>query len=166
MSNKTIYLKDYQPPAYVINRTDLNFELEAEVQKESDQGSVTDIVTIVKSRLEILRTDNAKAGNYSLRLHGQNLDLQSVQINGQSLTDSDYTLDDEGLTLHEVPWSFVLETEVWIKPEQNKALEGLYQSSGNFCTQCEAEGFRRITYYLDQPDICLLYTSPSPRDEQ
>ncbi len=157
MSNKTIYLKDYQPPAYVINRTDLNFELEAEVQKESDQGSVTDIVTIVKSRLEILRTDNAKAGNYSLRLHGQNLDLQSVQINGQSLTDSDYTLDDEGLTLHEVPWSFVLETEVWIKPEQNKALEGLYQSSGNFCTQCEAEGFRRITYYLDQPDIMSVF---------
>ena len=107
MSNKTIYLKDYQPPAYVINRTDLNFELEAEVQKESDQGSVTDIVTIVKSRLEILRTDNAKAGNYSLRLHGQNLDLQSVQINGQSLTDSDYTLDDEGLTLHEVPLSLI-----------------------------------------------------------
>ncbi len=157
MSNKTIYLKDYQPPAYVINRTDLNFELEAEVQKVSDQETVTDIVTIVKSRLEILRTDKAKAGDYSLRLHGQNLDLQSVRINGQPLTDSDYMLDDEGLTLHKVPWSFVLETEVWIKPEQNKALEGLYQSSGNFCTQCEAEGFRRITYYLDQPDIMSVF---------
>ncbi len=157
MSNKTIYLKDYQPPAYVINRTDLTFELEANVTVNGKR----DTVTIVKSRLEILRTDNApdkvKRGDHSLKLHGQSLDLKSLAIDGKTLEPSQWHADDEFLTIFEVPWSFILETEVWLKPEQNKALEGLYQSSGNFCTQCEAEGFRRITYYLDQPDIMSIF---------
>ncbi len=166
MSNKTIYLKDYQPPAYVINRTDLSFELETTVAV----GDKTDVVTIVKSRLEILRTDNAldkiKRGDYSLKLHGQALNLKAILLNGKVLETSKWQQDDEFLTLFEVPSSFILEIETWLKPEHNKALEGLYQSSGNFCTQCEAEGFRRITFYLDQPDIMSVFNTTIIADKQ
>lgn len=153
MSNKTIYLKDYQPPAYVINRTELSFELETTVT----EGDKTDTVTIVKSRLDISRTKYAKAGDNALKLQGHNLQLKSLILDGKSLSDKDFLLDDENLSIDDVPQSFILEIETWLKPEQNKALEGLYQSSGNFCTQCEAEGFRAITYYLDQPDIMSVF---------
>ena len=157
MSNDTtIYLKDYQPPAYVINRTDLCFELETSVINDNGQR---DIATIVKSRLEILRNDAAIHSDKVLRLHGQELQLKAVVLNGESLSEKDYQCDGELLTIPKVPYSFILEIETWLKPEENKALEGLYQSSGNFCTQCEAEGFRRITYYLDQPDVMSSFNT-------
>jgi aminopeptidase N len=160
--NNTIYLKDYQPPVYVINRTDLSFELEVPV---TDEQQAEDTVTIVRSRLEILRNQNNQQQDKALKLHGQNLQLKSVRINGVILNKSDYQVDDESLTIPEVPYSFILEIETWIKPEQNKALEGLYKSSGNFCTQCEAEGFRRITYYLDQPDVMSRFTTRISADK-
>ena len=166
-NNTTIYLKDYQPPAYVINRTDLTFELEVEVNElDADANEVKDIVTIVRSRLEILRNDDAIHSDKVLRLHGQNLELKAVLLNGQPLSENDYQRDDELLVIPKVPYSFILEVETWIKPEENKALEGLYKSSGNFCTQCEAEGFRRITYYLDQPDVMSSFTTTIIADKK
>ncbi|RKZ97411.1 MAG: aminopeptidase N, partial [Gammaproteobacteria bacterium] len=162
-NKKTIYLKDYQQPAYVINRTELSFELEMDVAlPESDQQ----IVTIVKSRLEILRNDQSECKDGVLRLDGQDLQLKSVLLNSQPLTEQDYQCTDEQLIIPNVPFSFVLEIETWIKPEQNKALEGLYQSSGNFCTQCEAQGFRRISYYLDQPDVMSSFTTAIVADKE
>jgi len=155
-NNTTVYLKDYQPPAYVINKTELSFELEVTV---TDDNGSNDIVTIVKSRLEILRNKNTEHSDDALKLLGQALDLKAISLNGQKLSEQDYRVQDEVLTVYKVPCSFVLEIETWTKPEQNKALEGLYQSSGNFCTQCEAEGFRRITYYLDQPDVMSSFTT-------
>jgi len=126
----------------------------------------TDTVTIVKSRLEISRNDQSQAIDEGLKLHGQGLDLKSVLLNGEPLTEQDYQCTDEFLIINDVPYSFVLEIETWLKPEENKALEGLYQSSGNFCTQCEAEGFRRITYYLDQPDVMSTFTTAILADKE
>ncbi|MCU7939759.1 MAG: aminopeptidase N [gamma proteobacterium symbiont of Bathyaustriella thionipta] len=162
-NKKTIYLNDYQQPAYVINRTELSFELETTVYPIAEAPQV---VTIVKSRLEILRNDQSECKDKVLRLDGQNLQLQSVLLNGQLLTEADYQCTDEQLIIPDVPFSFILEVETWIKPEENKALEGLYQSSGNFCTQCEAEGFRRITYYLDQPDVMSSFTTAIVADKE
>ncbi len=162
-NNTTIYLKDYQYPVYVINRTELSFELEMTVLNE--QGE-TETVTIVKSRLEILRNHKADCRDETLKLHGQGLALKSILLNGQPLSELDYQCTDEHLIIPEVPYSFILEIETWIKPEENKALEGLYQSSGNFCTQCEAEGFRRITYYLDQPDVMSTFTTAIIADKE
>ncbi|MCK5647342.1 MAG: aminopeptidase N [Gammaproteobacteria bacterium] len=166
-NNTTIYLKDYQYPVYVINRTELSFELETTAANDSSKKeSETETVTIVKSRLEILRNHKADCRDETLILNGQGLDLKSVLLNGQPLSELDYQCTDEHLIIPEVPYSFILEIETWIKPEENKALEGLYQSSGNFCTQCEAEGFRRITYYLDQPDVMSTFTTAIVADKE
>ncbi len=162
-NNSTIYLKDYQYPAYVINRTELSFELETTVLTADNESET---VTIVKSRLEVLRNHKADERDETLRLHGQGLLLKSVFLNGQPLSELDYQCTDELLIIPQVPYSFILEIETWLKPEENKALEGLYQSSGNFCTQCEAEGFRRITYYLDQPDVMSTFTTAIIADKE
>lgn len=164
ISNNTIYLKDYQLPVYLINKTDLVFELETmvnkELNKEVNEGTDSqEIVTIVTSRLEFIRNSDSDSDDQALKLHGQSLCLKSIVMDGKQLSEDDYDYDDEQLIIHKVPESFVLEIETWIKPEQNKALEGLYQSSGNFCTQCEAQGFRHITYYLDQPDVMSSFTT-------
>lgn len=158
-NNTTIYLKDYQPPVYLINTTELTFELETVVPSVQQGGAEQETVTIVKSRLEIVRNEASGSSAQVLKLHGQSLQLKAVVINGNRLSEQDYHCDDEQLTISDVPQAFVLEIETWLKPEQNKALEGLYQSSGNFCTQCEAEGFRRITYYLDQPDVMSSFST-------
>ncbi len=155
-NNTTIFLKDYQYPSYVINRTELSFELEVPVLDEQGEQKT---VTIVKSRLEILRNHKADFRDETLKLNGQGLELKSILLNGQPLCELDYQCTDEHLIIPDVPYSFILEVETWTQPEANKALEGLYQSSGNFCTQCEAEGFRRITFYLDQPDVMSTFTT-------
>ncbi|WP_259766409.1 aminopeptidase N, partial [Pseudomonas protegens] len=94
-----------------------------------------------------------------LVLDGQQLELLSVSLADQPLSANDYQLDDNHLTLHPTSASFTLDTSVKIHPESNTALEGLYKSSGMFCTQCEAEGFRKITYYLDRPDVMSKFTT-------
>lgn len=166
-NNTTIYLKDYQYPVYVINRAELSFELEMTVSNDSSKKeSETETVTIVKSRLEILRNHKADCRDETLILNGQDLELKSILLNDQPLSELDYQCTDEQLIIPQVPYSFILEIETWIKPEENKALEGLYQSSGNFCTQCEAEGFRRITYYLDQPDVMSTFTTAIVADKE
>ena len=162
--NTTIYLKDYQPPAYVINRTELSIELETTID---DLEAEPQTVTIVRSRIEIEHIEQAEyKTDKTLRLDGQNLQLQSVLLDGKALSEQEFQRTDEQLIIPDVPDSFVLEIETWLKPEENKALEGLYKSSGNFCTQCEAEGFRRITYYLDQPDVMSVFTTAIVADKE
>jgi len=89
-------------------------------------------------------------------LNGESMELLSIKLNG---TEPDYQLKDDGLSLIEPPENFVLEITNRIHPESNSDLNGLYQSSGNFCTQCEAHGFRKITYYLDRPDVLSVFTT-------
>ena len=90
---------------------------------------------------------------------GQQLELLGLRLDGVDLTPDRYEVDSERLTLFVVPERFELEVLTRIRPQDNTSLEGLYQSSGNFCTQCEAEGFRKITYFLDRPDVMAVYTT-------
>jgi aminopeptidase N len=137
-----IRLADYQPPAFLIDEVALDFALEPKA-------------TRVKARLTVRRNPE---GSGPLVLDGVRLKLISVAIDGEALREGAYELAAEHLTLKETPEAFVLETEVEIDPEGNKALEGLYMSGGRFCTQCEAEGFRKITYFPDRPDVLSRFT--------
>ncbi|CAO3452805.1 Membrane alanine aminopeptidase N (EC 3.4.11.2) [Azospirillum argentinense] len=150
---KAIRLQDYRPPAHLIDTVDLFFDLGEEV-------------TTVRAQLG-LRRNPARDGAAALplTLDGQRLELVSVALNGQPLGDADYTVTPDHLTVHSVPETFTLETVVRIKPQENTALEGLYKSSGNFCTQCEAEGFRKITYFADRPDVMARYTTTITADK-
>ncbi|MFB0699890.1 MULTISPECIES: aminopeptidase N [Pseudomonas] len=143
---KMIYLKDYQAPEYLIDETHLTFELFEDH-------------SLVHAQLVMRRNPARGAGLPPLVLDGQQLELLSVSLSDQALSASDYQLDDSHLTLHPTSASFTLDTSVRIHPESNTALEGLYKSSGMFCTQCEAEGFRKITYYLDRPDVMSKFTT-------
>lgn len=147
----TIYLSEYQQPDYWIEHVDLRFTLgEDETQVESN---------IQFSRRESVE-DNA-----SLILHGEELQLSEVRLNGVVLEKSEYDIDDKSLTIKQVPAEFVLSVDTIIKPQLNTSLEGLYQSSGNFCSQCEAEGFRKITYFLDRPDVMATYRTTIVADK-
>ena len=140
---ETIYLKDYQPHPYKIEKVDLTFELDPSA-------------TRVKSELKI---SARKFNGEPLRLVGENLKLESISIDGTALTTDEYVMNESGITISKTSASFTLVTEVTIAPDQNSALEGLYISSNNFCTQCEAEGFRKITYYIDRPDNMAVFTT-------
>lgn len=136
-------LADYKPSQFQIITTDLTFELE-------------DTKTLVTNKMFIQRIDGtAKV----LTLDGEKLELLSVSINTHSLDDSQYREEDNQLHINTNLDEFELTITTRIDPESNKALEGLYKSGGAFCTQCEAEGFRRITYYLDRPDIMATFTT-------
>jgi aminopeptidase N len=138
---KTIHLADYAPPSYAIKTVDLTFDLEPSA-------------TRVTSRLSMTRTaPEARA----LELNGEGLKLLKISVDGRELPASAYQRTKTGLILHGPPQSFILETEVEIDPQANKALEGLYVSQSVFCTQCEPEGFRHITYFLDRPDVMAVY---------
>ncbi|MDH5660644.1 MAG: aminopeptidase N [Gammaproteobacteria bacterium] len=141
---RTIFLKDYQPPVYLIDHVKLHFDLH-ETQ------------TVVTSTLRVSLNEEYKQADKSLVLDGQNLELLSIKIDAKSLTDKDYVCDDEALTIATLPEKCEIEIQTRINPEGNKALEGLYLSSGMFCTQCEAQGFRRITYFPDRPDVMSTY---------
>jgi aminopeptidase N len=137
----TIYLKDYAPYPFHIESIDLRFEL------EESRTRVT-----ARSRWQ-----RRAAG--PLRLDGQELQLNAVRLDGKPLTAGDYQVDADTLVIAQVPDAFTLEIETIINPAGNTALEGLYVSGGNFCTQCEAEGFRKITYFPDRPDVMTVYTT-------
>jgi aminopeptidase N len=143
---KMIYLKDYQAPDYLIDETHLTFEL-------------FDDHTLVHAQLVMRRNPAAGSGLPPLVLDGQQLELLSVALDDRELSAGDYQLSDSHLTLQPTVASFVIDSSVRIHPESNTALEGLYKSSGMFCTQCEAEGFRKITYYLDRPDVMSKFTT-------
>jgi aminopeptidase N len=140
-----IFLKDYQGPAYLIEETQLTFEL------FEDHA-------IVSSNLKIVLNKECKATSVpDLVLDGQELELLSVAVDGVIRSENEYTLTPDTLTLGNLPEQFTLSVQTKIKPQENTALEGLYKSSKMFCTQCEAQGFRRITYYLDRPDVMSVF---------
>jgi aminopeptidase N len=136
-----IRLEDYQPPAFLIDEVELDFELDPRA-------------TRVRTRLAVRRNgDHSEA----LRLNGERLKPIAIAIDGRPLSAAEHSVDDEWLTVPNVPNSFMLDTEVEIDPTANTELSGLYVSAGRFCTQCEAEGFRRITWFADRPDVLARY---------
>ena len=143
---KVIHLKDYQVPDYLIDETHLTFEL------YEDRS-------LVHAQLVMRRNPDAGAGLPPLQLHGQDLELICLALNDRQLGLGDYEVAEESLTLQPDAASFTLDSTVVIHPESNTALEGLYKSGSMFCTQCEAEGFRKITYYLDRPDVMSKFTT-------
>ena len=150
---KTIYLRDYTPPDYLIEQVELRFELGEES-------------TLVHSRLRMVRNHVPTAGSpRPLVLDGQQVQLLGLRLDGVELPPDRYEVESERLTLFVVPERFELEALTRIRPQDNTSLEGLYKSSGNFCTQCEAEGFRKITYFLDRPDVMAVYTTTLTADK-
>ncbi|MGH1541250.1 MAG: aminopeptidase N [Arenicella sp.] len=148
--NTTIYLKDYQPPEFAIDAVELDFDLR--------QGT-----TRVTSRLRLKKIADVA----DLVLDGEGLALIEISLDGKALIEQDdYDYQNNQLTVKSVPQQFELQTIVDIEPEKNTQLSGLYQSSGNYCTQCEAEGFRRITFYLDRPDVLSVFTVTMSADKQ
>ncbi|WVZ26360.1 hypothetical protein V8G54_004904 [Vigna mungo] len=141
---KEIFLKDYKMPDYYFDNVDLEFSLGEEK-------------TIVSSKISVY--PRIEGSSPPLVLDGQDVTLVSVQLNGKALKEEDYHLDARHLTIRSPPsGKYDLEIVTEICPQKNTSLEGLYKSSGNFCTQCEAEGFRKITFYQDRPDIMAKYT--------
>ncbi len=138
---KAIYLKDYKPFPFKVHNLYLNFDIH-------------DGYTVVTSRALYERTNNSTSDIF---LHGEDLELLELKIDGELF--SDYTVDKSGISFN-IPDrdQFELEIKTKIYPEKNTRLEGLYSSSGTYCTQCEAEGFRRITYFPDRPDVMVKYT--------
>ena len=137
-----VYLRDYRPPDFLVPFVRLDFDLSPDA-------------TRVRSALSVSRNSG---DTQPLCLDGEDLELLAVRIDGKSLSQDCYTLTSHSLTIHDVPDKFDLEIENRINPRTNTKLEGLYLSGGNFCTQCEPEGFRRITYFLDRPDVLSDYT--------
>jgi len=150
---RSIELKDYRPPDYRVGTVNLQFDLNA------SKTTVTSLLTVVcnHERCE---------GIHPLVLHGRYLTLRSLKLDGQTLTERDYRIDAETLTVLPVPDRFVLEIMTEIDPAANTELSGLYHASGMFCTQCEAEGFRKITYYPDRPDVLARFFTTIVADKR
>lgn len=147
-----VYRLDYAPPSHLVDTLDLEFELGEEH-------------TAVVGRLGVRRNLHADA-QASLRLDGECLELLEVKLDGRALGPESYEIGDDFLELAgPLPERFEIETRVHIKPQENTAFSGLYRSSGTFCTQCEAQGFRRITYMLDRPDVMSRYTTTIVADQ-
>lgn len=134
------YLKDYQAPEFEVNWIKLEFDLTEE--------SATVINTMQLSK---------KSGASSLRLDGEKISLVSLFLGDKELPPDRYRKDDDSLTLLDVPEQFTLKITTHFNPKHNTELSGLYYSGGFLCTQCEAEGFRRITYFLDRPDVMTKF---------
>ena len=143
---KAILLKDYKPSAWLIETVHLDIALDP-------------TETRVTSRLR-MRPNPARTGRRGpLVLDGEGLTLDSLTLDGEALSGRAYTVSEEGLRIAAPPDApFTLEITTRCNPEANKALSGLYLSKGIYCTQCEAQGFRRITYFLDRPDVLAVYT--------
>lgn len=139
------YLKDYRPPAYWVDTVALTFELGEEA-------------VVVTAETTVRRNNTVADASTPLEWDGRALALVSVHLDGRLLEDTAYRVDSETLTILSVPDRFDLKIVTRIHPRDNTALEGLYRSGDLFCTQCEAEGFRKITYYPDRPDVMAVYT--------
>ncbi|WP_020651756.1 aminopeptidase N [Massilia niastensis] len=140
---QTIYRKDYTPPSYLVDTVELGFDLDP-------------ARTIVANRLSLRR--NPASAQREIELHGEDIELVALRLNGRVLTGSDYRISGSLLTIPNAPEEATLEIESICAPQENTTLSGLYVSNGNFITQCEAEGFRRITYFPDRPDVMAKYT--------
>jgi aminopeptidase N len=141
---RTIYLKDYSPPDFLIASVALDFD-------------IRDAHTTVRASLAVKRNLAAAQRDAPLVLNGDELELVSLGIDGHALAAGAYAQDDEHLTIANVPDAFTLEVVNRIKPQENTKLEGLYGAATGLFTQCEAEGFRRITYFIDRPDVMARY---------
>jgi aminopeptidase N len=139
-------LKDYAVPDYFIEEVDLDVALAPKAAR-------------VASKLRLRSNPKVATGGRPLVLDGEGLTLESLALNGKPLSPKDYELKDGSLTIRHVPAQpFTLEIVTLCDPEANTALSGLYLSRGTYCTQCEPEGFRRITYFIDRPDVLAVYT--------
>lgn len=148
-ADQTIYLKDYQKPSYIVDSIELNIQVYADH-------------TLVSSTLVMQRQSEG-----DLVLLGRDLELQSISVNGKPLTESEYTLDSEQLVISNAPDHATIQTVVRIHPESNTQLEGLYQASSDlFVTQNEPEGFRKITFYPDRPDVLSVFTTRVEADKK
>jgi len=148
-----IRLTDYRPPAYVIPSADLSFD-------------IRDDATTVTARLTLVRNAEVSADSAPpLVLDGEELRLESIRLDGRLLAPADYTLDAEHLTIAQVPERFTLETVCSLDPSSNTKLMGLYASKTGMFTQCEAEGFRRITFCIDRPDVMTRFTTTIRADK-
>ena len=146
---KTIYRQDYKPPAYVIPTVEMAV-------------SVNVGYTVVESTLSLQRTGKPGA---PLVLHGESLSLEYLALDGTELNAEQFLYDGSTLTIPELPETCTLTSRVRIYPEDNTSLEGLYRSRTMYCTQCEAEGFRKITFFQDRPDILSIFTVSLEADE-
>jgi len=147
-ADQTIYLKDYQKPAFLVDSINLDIQVYADH-------------TIVNAILEMQRQTEG-----DLVLLGRDLELKSIHLNGQQLTENDYQLDAEQLVIQNAPDRARIETQVVIHPESNTMLEGLYQAGDLFVTQNEPEGFRKITFYPDRPDVLSVFTTRVEADKK
>lgn len=147
-ADETVYLKDYQKPSYLVDSVHLDIQ-------------VYDEQTLVHSVLQMQRQAEGP-----LVLQGRDLKLQSVVVNGEQLGESAYQLDDEQLILLNTPDIVKIEISVAIQPQQNTMLEGLYQAGDLFVTQNEPEGFRKITFYPDRPDVLSVFTTRVEADKK
>ncbi|MFT6604600.1 MAG: aminopeptidase N, partial [Bacteriovoracaceae bacterium] len=148
---QTIYLKDYKKPDFTITEIYLEFDLH-------------DTATKVLSKMKVEATGSAASS--PLVLNGEQLVFKSAKIDGVLLKKERMEFTDDLLTIKDVPEKFTLEIENEINPEANKALDGLYKSGSIFCTQNEPEGFRRITYYIDRPDVMAKFTTKVIADKK
>ncbi|MGQ0456680.1 MAG: aminopeptidase N [Hyphomicrobium sp.] len=146
VAQTAVLLSDYRPPEFLIDKVDLAISLDPKR-------------TRVKSKLAIRRNPQARTLAGPLVLDGELLELDRLAVNGDVLKPTDFRVDDSSLTVHAPPDKlFTLETTTFINPEANTALQGLYLSRGVYCSQCEAQGFRRITYFIDRPDVLSVYS--------
>jgi len=134
-------LSDYRPYGFTITKVELDFDLQPSA-------------TIVRSKLHVVKNGNTD----DLFLDGEDIKLLSLELDGKKLQKSRIKTSENGLTIPEVPDDFILEIKTQCAPDKNTSLMGLYVSGGRFCTQCEAQGFRRITYFPDRPDVLSTYT--------
>jgi aminopeptidase N len=138
-------LADYRPPDFLVDAVELAFDL--------DPGD-----TRVAAHLRLSRNPQGASADAPLRLDGDEIELVSLALDGRALAPGAYRIEQDGsLVIPRVPNAFALDIRTRIVPEANTALSGLYISGGNFCTQCEPEGFRRITYFIDRPDVMARY---------
>lgn len=149
---KTIYLSEYRVPDFLVDHADLRFEL-------FEDGAR------VHSSLSIRRNPEAHGQGSPLELNGDSLQLQSVHLDGRELAKDEYEDRSDLLVVPSVPDAFELRVVTWIEPQNNTRLEGLYKSSGMFCTQCEAEGFRCITFFPDRPDVMARFRTRIEADK-
>jgi aminopeptidase N len=138
-----IFLKDYLPPAYFVDTVDLVVQI---------QPGYADVAATLALKRNPAQTQTA------LRLDGEGLNLLALELDGRQLQDEDYALGEGGLTIFEVPERAILRTRVRIDPDRNTSLSGLYRSKDGYFTQCEAQGFRGITFYPDRPDVMAKFT--------
>jgi aminopeptidase N len=150
---KRIFLKDYEKPKFLITKTDLTFDLYEEFVE-------------VSSRLSIQRNPENLDLKAPLVLMGEKLELLSLHLNQTPLKEQQFTASDRQLEVHSVPDQFILEVRTKIFPDKNTTLEGLYRSSGNFCTQNEPEGFRKMTYFADRPDVMSRFSTTIRADQK